>query len=309
MSFLKKHKTLLLALLVMALWGSLYPAAKLAYKAYDIVTPADIILFIGIRFTVCGALIFLFARTRKGGKENVAKAKSALPIILLSGVFAIILNYAFTNIGLSMTAGSKTAIIKQIGSLFYISLSFLFFKDDHPTKRKLIAALIGFLGIVALNIDGGGIVFRLGDILVLCASFCTMLGNVTSKKVFSRGIEPLVSTGISQFFGGIVMLAVGLLLGGRVSYSLDSSLLLMLYFFVASSVSYCLWYIILSRGALSNLFIIKFAEPLFSCLFSAMLLGENVFKWQYLAAFLLICSGILICSYKKHEKRSENQKA
>ena len=111
----------------MLLWGSLYPAAKVAYQVYDIVTPADIVFFIGIRFTVCGALIFLFARTRKGGGENVAKAKSALPIILLSGFFAIILNYAFTNIGLSMTAGSKTAIIKQIGSLFYISFSFLFF--------------------------------------------------------------------------------------------------------------------------------------------------------------------------------------
>ncbi len=302
MSFLKKHKTLFLALIVMALWGSLYPAAKVAYKEYSIISPADIVFFIGIRFTVCGAVIFLFARAREGGKANMAQAKSTLPLILLSGFFAIILNYAFTNIGLSMTDSGKTAIIKQIGALFYISFSFLFFKDDHPTRRKLIAAFVGFLGIIALNIDGSGISIHLGDLLVLCASFCTMLGNVTSKKIFSRGVEPMLSTGISQFFGGVVMLTVGFLLGGRVHYTFDWSLLLMLYFIFASIVSYCLWYLIVSRGSLSGLFIIKFAEPLFACLFGALLLGEDIFRWQYLVALVLICGGILLSSYKKHKK-------
>ena len=42
------------------------------------------------------------------------------------------------------------------------------------------------------------------------------------------------------------------------------------------------------------MFIIKFAEPLFACLFGALFLGENILKWQYLIAFLLISFGIVL---------------
>jgi len=41
---------------------------------------------------------------------------------------------------------------------------------------------------------------------------------------------------------------------------------------------------------ISKLFIIKFAEPLFACVFGALILKEI----QYLAAFLLIAGGIYI---------------
>lgn len=42
------------------------------------------------------------------------------------------------------------------------------------------------------------------------------------------------------------------------------------------------------------MYIIKFAEPLFACVFGAILLGENIFKIQYLLAFLLISFGIVL---------------
>ena len=45
---------------------------------------------------------------------------------------------------------------------------------------------------------------------------------------------------------------------------------------------------------LSKLFIIKFAEPVFACIFGAILLGENIFRVQYVLAFLLIATGIYI---------------
>ncbi len=46
--------------------------------------------------------------------------------------------------------------------------------------------------------------------------------------------------------------------------------------------------------SLSKLFIVKFAEPLFACIFGAVLLGENIFKIQYLLAFVLISTGIIM---------------
>ncbi len=298
---MSKHKTVVAALFTMLLWGSLFPMVKLGFSAYEVKSTADILLFAGIRFVICGAVICLFAAVRD--KASYRPVKGALLPILLSGLFAIILHYAFTYMGLGLTDSSKTALLKQVGALFYVCFSFLFVKEDKPTVRKIVACLIGFLGIVALNVDGSGFSFSLGDLFILCASFCTVFSNVISKVVFRR-VSPITSTGVSQLFGGAVLLLIGALMGGRVQFTLDASLLIMVYICAASIVSYCIWYGIVKSGELSKLFIIKFAEPLFACVFGAIILHENIWRLQYLFAFLLISGGILIANLKKSEKQT-----
>ena len=66
------------------------------------------------------------------------------------------------------------------------------------------------------------------------------------------------------------------------------------YICTASISSYTLWYYVLKSNSLSKMFIIKFAEPLFACVFGAIFLGENIFKIQYLVAFVLISAGIVL---------------
>lgn len=292
---MSKKKSLCLALLVMLLWGTLYPMVKLSFATYQVKTTADILLFAGIRFVICGAVICILA-AMKDRKSYVTAGRSLRPI-LMSGLFAIILHYGFSYVGLEMTASSKTALIKQLGVLFYVCFSFLFIKEDKPTLRKTVAALLGFAGIIALNITSEGFSLSIGDALILCASFCTVFSNVISKKVFAS-VSPITATGISQLFGGVVLLLIGMAMGGKVRFSLDASALIMGYICAASVVSYCIWFSVLKNGELSKLFIIKFAEPAFTCIFGALILQENIWKWQYLIAFVLICMGIWLSNSK-----------
>lgn len=99
----------------MLLWGSLFPFVKLGFKAYDVVSVGDIMLFAGVRFTICGDLISAFSYVKD--RNSLAGAKSSIIPILMSGLFAIILHYAFTYIGLKYTDSLKTAILKQLGAL------------------------------------------------------------------------------------------------------------------------------------------------------------------------------------------------
>ena len=279
----------------MLLWGSLFPMVKLGFSAYEVNSTADIFLFAGIRFTICGGVISIFAAIRD--KESYCPIKGSVFPILLSGIFAIVLHYGFTYLGLELTDSSKTALIKQIGALFYVCFSFLFIKEDTPSVKKIFAAMVGFLGIVVLNINSEGVSFSVGDLLILCASFCTVFSNVISKKVFQR-VSPITSTGISQLFGGIVLLAVGFAMGGNVQFQWNASLWIMTYICIASIVSYCIWFGIVKNGELSKLFIIKFAEPVFACIFGALILGENIWRLQYLFAFLFISGSIWISNAK-----------
>ena len=288
---MNKNKTVWLALLTMLLWGSLFPAVKLGFSAYNVKSTADILLFAGIRFVICGAAVCIFSAIKD--RKSYCAVKGSVAPVLLSGLFAVVLHYGFNYLGLLLTDSGKTALIKQVGALLYVCFSFVFIKEDRPTLQKILAAAVGFLGIVALNVTSDGFSFAIGDVLILCASFCTVFSNVISKKVF-RKVSPITATGISQLFGGAVLWLIGTLMGGRVCFTLDSSVWIMVYICAASIVSYCVWYGIVKNGELSKLFIIKFAEPVFACVFGAVLLGENIWKLQYLLAFLLIGGGIAI---------------
>ena len=292
---MSKKKSLILAIVTMLLWGSLYPVVKLGFAAYGVDTTADILLFAGIRFVVCGIAICIFAAIKD--KSSFAPVKHSIVPILLAGLFSIILHYSFSYLGLEMTDSSKTALIKQIGSLLYVCFSFLFIKEDRPTLQKILAALVGFLGIVALNITQDGFYLSVGDLLVLASSLCTVISTVISKKVFAK-VSPFTATGIFQFFGGEVLLIAGLLMGGQVNFAADASIFIMIYICAASTISYCIWYRVVKDGEISKLFIIKFAEPVFACVFGALILGENIFKIQYLVAFVLISGGIVLSNVK-----------
>lgn len=288
---MSRRKTVFSGLFVMLLWGSLFPMIKIGYKAYSITSTGDILFFAGVRFAICGLIISLYSLIKN--RDSFENAKHKLNLIALSGLFAIVLHYSFTYMGLKLTDSSKTAIIKQVGVCFYVCFSWMFFKDDKLTLKKLAGVLLGFSGIAAINMSPGGFSWHLRDTLILFASFCTVFSNVISKKLFNT-VEPVTATGISQLFGGIVLLIIGVIMGGRISFCFNISVLIFVYICTASIFGYCIWFVIVKYNSLFKLFIIKFAEPVFAGVLGALLLDENIFSIQYLLAFLLIGAGIYI---------------
>lgn len=299
---LKKNKGLIVSLLVMVLWGLLFPTVKLGYRVFDITSIGDILCFAGLRFLVCGALITVYAAIRE--PASFKGLKSGWWQVLLAGVFAIVLHYACTYVGLRTTDGSKTAILKQLGAVFYICFAALFFPDDKLTLPKVGGLVLGIVGIFAINANNSGFHFQAGDFLILGASFCTVFSNVISKKAFKK-VTPIVLTGVSQVFGGIALLGVGVAFGGTPLSLIPNTLSRFGVFALitfASVFSYCLWFITVQKENLSKLFIIKFSEPLFASVFSWILLGENILRIEYAVAFLLISSGIVVANIKQSRK-------
>ncbi len=257
-------------------------------------------MFAAMRFLICGVLVCLFCFIKRA-KYSLPSIKDVLQISAM-GFFQIFLHYTCTYLALSVTAGSKTALLKQLGTLLYVSLAFLFFKDEKFSWYKIIGVLLGFIGIIAMNANGAGISFARGDVLIIAASFCTVVSAIMSKKSV-KSVTPLWVTGISQLFGGALLLSTGFIMGGALpAFNLKAGLIL-LYICVASISGYTLWYYVIGRIELSALFIIKFAEPVFGCIFAAVILDENIFRIQYLLGFLLISFGIVLGGMKHGEAK------
>ncbi len=295
-------KTISLSLLVMALWGSLFPVIKIGYNSFNISASSipDILMFASVRFIVSGLIVCAICLIKR---EKIATPKlKNVGNIFIMGLFSIVLHYTFTYIGLSTTDSSKTALIKQLGALLYVCSSFLFFKSEKFNLLKIVGAMIGFCGIIAINYSPDGITFSSGDILIILASICTVVANIISKKSVEHN-SPYWITGISQLSGGMILFVAALSLGGEMLNFTLKSTAVFAYICTASISGYTLWYYVLKSNSLSKMFIIKFAEPLFACVFGAVLLSENIFKIQYLVAFVLISFGIILGN--KTEKGGE----
>ena len=149
---------------------------------------------------------------------------------------------------------------------------------------------------------------RLNDILIICASFSMLVADILIKKRAAKQ-SVFYLTGTAQVFGGVMLIVVAFILGGSLlSFNL-ASLGVFIYICTASMVAYILWNYILKTKDLSNMFIIKFTEPLFACIFGAILLKEDIFKWQYLIAFALICTGIILGNKKPKDSLGKKEKA
>jgi len=305
---MSNRKTITSALIVMLLWGSLYPIVKFAYKEFGISGAffSDLLLFAGLRFLISGSIISLFSKAKKI-PTNVSNKKQWCGIFLM-GMVAICLHYACTYIGLSWTDSSETALLKQLGVLFFICFSFLFVKEEKFSANKLIAAFFGIGGIIALNSNALQINFGTGEILIVLASVFTVTANVIYKK-FCSNVNPLWTTGLSEIIGGVFLTAVGLILGGRLRMITWLGTAIAVYIVLATVVSYSIWYSVVQKNDLSYLFVLKLSEPLFSAIIGAVLLQENVFTLHYGIAFVCVVSAVLISNIKlvnKNKKYKNN---
>ncbi len=302
--FSGRVSSVILALIVCALWGTLFPFIKIGYSTFHISSNniPSIILFAGTRFTVSGIImIALFSATKR--KFLKPKKSDILPILAVAA-FTIILHYFFTYMALAIGEGSKTAIIKQIGFLFLSCFSFLFIKTDRFTWKNIICGILGFLGIIVTNLNGGAFTFALGDALLIIASFCSVAGTIVTKKAVKK-TDPLTLVAYSQFFGGIFLVILGLTLGGRIPHVDIKSIGSLAYICFASISAYVIWNVLIKYNSLSKLSIIKFTEPLFAVIFSGLLLGESIFRLNYLFAFIIILASILISNVNMKSPKND----
>ena len=290
---------ILSATCVMLLWGSLFPAVKLGYRmlAIDTSNVANLFLFAGVRFLLCGILLTVFCILKKENLE--IEGKRDIRRLVIVSLFAVVLHYACTYTGLSMVESGKTALLKQLGALLFICFSFVFFKEDKFSIYKLAAAGLGLIGIVILHLDGSSwqLSFGIGEILIVAASLCTVISNVSGKKL-TRTLSPVVMTGYTQLAGGLFLTVIGLAGGGSFGTLSLEGIGVFLYILVASCISYGMWYSLIQKNNLSHLFIIKFLEPVFAAVFGVWLLGE-AFSITYLIALLFTVTAIAVSQMKK----------
>ena len=293
-----------LAIICCLLWGSAFPCIKIGYKMFHIASAdaSSQLLFAGCRFFLAGVLVLLL-----GTSGNFKLKKTEIPMAMTLAVFQTILQYVFFYMGLAHATGVKSSIINGANSFLVIIIASLIFHQEKLTGPKILGCIIGFAGVVLVNLGGAGLDMSFhwnGEFFILISTVSAACSSAFIKK-FSTKANPVLLSGWQFMMGGTVLIIMGKLMGGKFQFEGIAPMFLLLYMACISAVAYTLWSVLLAWNDVSKVAIFGFVNPLCSVILSALMLGEvkQAFNIGSLIALILVCTGIYIVNCKKKMSR------
>lgn len=289
------------ALVCCALWGSAFPCIKIGYRLFDIASSdtATQILFAGCRFTLAGILTAVIGSLLS--REILVPKKSELGKILCLGLLQTMLQYLFFYIGLAHTSGVKASIIEAMNVFLAILVASMIFRQEKLTWKKLGGCAVGFAGVVLINLSGVTMQMSLmGEGFIFLSTVAYAFSSVLIKR-FSVHHNPVMLSGYQFLLGGLILIAVGAGMGGRITSVSVPAAALLLYLAFLSAVAYTLWGILLKYNPVSRVSVFGFMNPVFGVLLSALLLGETeqAAGVMGIVSLVLVCMGIYIVNSEK----------
>lgn len=301
---------ILLATICDLLWGSAFPCIKLGYQIFEIPAgeTATQILFAGLRFTLAGILVIGFMSLVKRRFLRPRSARTVGRVCILSS-FQTILQYVLFYIGLAHTNGVKGSIIEASNVFIAILVASLIFKQEKLTLQKLIGSLIGFAGVVIINLNGLTFDLNIGDACIFFSTFAYAMSSVLLKR-YAKEEDTVMMSGYQFLIGGLFMMAAGFLAGGRLTVFTWQGCLLLLYLAFISAMAYSLWATLLAYNPISKVAVMGFLNPVFGVILSAIILKEgDILNYRSIIALVLVCIGICVVYWKRAaEKHSEEPK-
>ncbi len=279
-------------------WGWAYPLIKMGMSEFGIAPDMTgcKMLFAGIRFFISGLIILAIA---KGSHRKFGFKKSSAWFILLYALLNTTLHYAFFYFGLSHNAGARSAILNSMSVFTVVILACLFFKSDKMTWRKAVGCIIGFLGILALNLGGkesGSFTF-LGDGMIILNALCGASASLLTRGL-SKRVDVFVGTGYSLSIGGALLVIPALAMQGHLPIITPWGITILILLIAISTIGFSLYNKLLSCNPVGKVAIFNSLIPVVGAITSCLCLGET-FYWKYLIAGALATAGIYIINKGK----------
>lgn len=295
--------TSLIAIFCNILWGSAFPVLKIVYSEMGI-AGSDLggtITFISLRFFLAGLILFIYGLMTKAPLFKISKTQ--LILITILGLFNTTLQYFFFNIGVNNTSGIKASILGQVGIFFSVILAHFVYKDDRLNMKKILGLLLGFIGLILINLNKGseGLMHfsLLGEGFMIASGLVSALAMFIAKRV-GKALPSIVYTSWQMLIGSFLLFFVGHFMGGRATalHFSPLSVTLLLYLALLSSIAFCLWYYILQFRKVSELSLFKFVVPISGSVMTAYFIPGEMLMPIHFIALLLVSLGIIIVNKK-----------
>jgi drug/metabolite transporter (DMT)-like permease len=305
-SFKQPIVIFIMATIACFLWGSAFPAIKISYEMLGIGNAGSMVKlqFAGYRFFLAGLYLLAFVLYQK---RSLKIPKGGLKRLIGLGLIQTSFQYLFFYIGLSNTTGIKGSIIISLGAFFSIVLPHFYYHDDKLSSRKWLGLIIGFAGVVYINLAKGPITggFKLfGEGFMILSAFMGSLASIYAKEL-SNKMDTLVMTCYQMLLGATVMILISTAsLGGNAVPMSWAIAPLFMHLALISSVGFGLWFVLLNHNPISKVSIYKFQVPIWGTILSALFIPGESLTWAVFIGLVCVSAGIFLVNSNKQDKKN-----
>ena len=292
-----------MAILCNILWGSALPFIKMGYRmfAIDSSDTATILCFAGVRFMMGAALVWLAGLALNRRPLPMPRGKQ-LAVCCGLGLWQTAAQYFFYYSAAALLTGAMGGIINSTQSFMGVIVAhFLYGNADRMTPAKLLGCVLGFAGVLIGTLGNHGSGSSWGIFCMLLATVIFTLSGPWNKAVTKKA-DSFAVCFINLFVGGAALFVLGTALGGHLGSVNPLGILVLLYLAFICGAGYVLWALLMKNNPVSRIAIFGFVNLVVNVLLSAVLNGEPLFRWQYLAALVFVCVGIWLVNKAPAQK-------
>ncbi len=280
-------KIILLYILICLIWGTTWLVTRLGLNS---LTP---IFSAGVRFIVATITILLFMKFQS---IKLHTDKSSIILYILMGLFAYAVPFSLIYLGQMYVASGLAAVIFAIYPFFVALFNKIFIPSERIGLIKIIAMILGFIGIVIIFLDEIGIYNNsfFGMFVILIAASMQAALAVMIKK-YGYHLNPLSINFIPMFIAGILLIITSIFTEDLTNNIFDfNGIFSILYLgIIGSVVTFTAYYWLIKRVNIIILSLTAFITPVIA-LFVGWILNNEVLKQNQLIGGILVLIGVLV---------------
>ena len=272
------------------IWGSTYLGIRYALESY----PPFILA--GLRFLCAGIALYGFLRMRGTPTPSVRQwSNAAFSSVLLLGLGNGLICLAEEHVGSGVSAVS-------VASMPLFAALFTGMYGEWPSRRETAGLIIGFAGVIVLNLGSSLAGSHLAAIALLTAAAAWAFGSAWSRN---RDMPPgPMNTAAQMVCGSVVLLLFGLLHGEQLPWhpTLRATLAIAYLAVFGSIIAFSAYLYVLHRARPAVATSYAYVNPPVAVLLGVLLAGEHVGPLD-LGGMAIIVFGVVVITLGKRKSR------
>ena len=135
--------------------------------------------------------------------------------------------------------------------------------------------------------------------MIILSTVCYGISSALIR-MYGKDENPVVLSGYQFALGGMVMVCIGYLTGGRLQTWSAKGIGILIYLAFVSAIAYTVWSLLLRHNDVSKVAVFGCLNPVFGAILSALILKESgqSFGIKEVIALVFISGGIFIVQKK-----------
>ena len=279
--------------LVYVIWGSTYLGIRIMIETMPPLLSGS------MRFVTAAAVLGLVLLVRHGTRvfgmsRRQAGGAALVGLLLLTG-------------GNGMVAVAEQYISSGLAALLVASVPlwlvvFRVVTRDRPHVLTLAGVLIGFAGVAALSLNGGGAGNKpTGIAVILLASLSWSIGSFLSARL-PMPANPFAASTIEMIAGGLALGGLSLALGERLhlaEISTRSWAALAYMILIGSLVGFTSYIWLLGNAPISLVSTYAYVNPVVAVILGALIVAEPITTQMAVGGLIIVAGVILVVSTER----------